>query len=114
MVPRAFALYGSGMPPQYPAFPTDFLSRGPFSNNLGMAALGSNTLNTHFLGANILNDKDKFEASGCTYDSGRARCIDNLGACKGRCKDFGSGLTHDCKCIPDNLLTILGLAVARK
>lgn len=49
------------MIPQNPAISAELLNRGMYPTSAGASAMGANTLSTHLLGANILNDKDKFE-----------------------------------------------------
>uniref|UniRef100_A0A915AT47 Uncharacterized protein n=2 Tax=Parascaris TaxID=6254 RepID=A0A915AT47_PARUN len=59
---------------------------------------------------NLLNDKDNFQVQGCAFDGVRNRCYDNLNMCKGGCKDFGTNVAHDCRCIPYAILALLGYA----
>ncbi|VDM12422.1 unnamed protein product [Wuchereria bancrofti] len=90
--------------------PVDFLNHGILLNNAETATIDGNALAPKLLGANILNDKQRFVPNGCSYDTNDNKCIDSLNLCKGKCKNFGNNLTHDCRCVPEDLLTILGLA----
>ncbi|VDM25019.1 unnamed protein product [Toxocara canis] len=56
----------------------------------------------------LLSDKENFQVHGCAFDAMRNRCHDNLNICKGGCKDFGTGVAHDCRCIPYAIIALLG------
>ncbi|CAI4229756.1 unnamed protein product [Auanema sp. JU1783] len=61
----------------------------------------------------LINDKDNFHNSGCSYHLFRQKCVDNFGLCKGGCKDFSiseSVPVHDCRCIPYGYAALLKLA----
>uniref|UniRef100_A0A915Q6F6 Serine aminopeptidase S33 domain-containing protein n=1 Tax=Setaria digitata TaxID=48799 RepID=A0A915Q6F6_9BILA len=92
----------------------DLLNRGISPGNAEVATASKSMLEPRLLGANILNDKDRFMIRGCFYDTSRNSCADNLNLCKGKCKDFSDGLIHDCRCIPEDLLRILGLTKLAK
>uniref|UniRef100_A0A0R3RKZ9 Secreted protein n=1 Tax=Elaeophora elaphi TaxID=1147741 RepID=A0A0R3RKZ9_9BILA len=105
-----FVPYGSdNMMSQSSGITMDLLNRGILLDSAEAAAIRGSVLAPKLLGANILNDKNRFMAHGCSYDTTQSRCTDNLNLCKGKCKNFGDNLIHDCRCIPEDLLTILGL-----
>ncbi|EFO27241.2 hypothetical protein LOAG_01244 [Loa loa] len=115
IIPHAFIPYTSeSIIPQTTGISMDLLNPGILLDNVEAAAIGSSALAPKLLGANILNDKNRFVVNGCSYDINGSRCIDNLNLCKGKCKNFGDNLTHDCRCVPEDLLTILGLTTIRK
>ncbi|VDO25579.1 unnamed protein product [Onchocerca flexuosa] len=115
VMPNMYMPYSSNdLISQTPRIPTDLLNRGILLDNTEMTTLHSNALAPKFIGANILNDKDRFTTDGCSYDTNRNRCVDSLNFCQGKCKNFGDNLTHDCRCIPEDLLSILGLTSSRK
>ncbi|VDK89080.1 unnamed protein product [Litomosoides sigmodontis] len=96
-----------GVVPESSDITMDLLKHGILLDST--KAAGSTALDPKLLGANILNDKNRFEAHGCSYDAAYKKCADNLNRCRGRCKNFGDNIAHDCKCVPEDLLTILGL-----
>ncbi|VDN58902.1 unnamed protein product [Dracunculus medinensis] len=61
-------------------------------------------------GSNLLSgiNKEKFQVQGCSFDTIQNSCTNGLNLCRGRCKDFGTDLLHDCRCIPDDLSSMLG------
>ncbi|KAL3984815.1 hypothetical protein ACH3XW_36085 [Acanthocheilonema viteae] len=116
VMPRMFVpLYGSDrIIPQSNEIMVDLLNGGLLLDSSEEEALDSSALAPKLFGANILNDKNRFMVHGCSYDVNHSKCTDNLNFCKGKCKNFGDNLTHDCKCVPEDLLTMLGLTTVRK
>ncbi|CAG9532070.1 unnamed protein product [Cercopithifilaria johnstoni] len=115
IIPRIFVPYGSdNIMPQTNGITMDLLNRAILLDNAEAATIGSSALAPKLLGANILNDKNRFAAHGCSYDTNHSRCADNFNLCKGKCKNFGDNVTDDCRCVPEDLLAILGLTMFRK
>ncbi|KAK0411089.1 hypothetical protein QR680_005473 [Steinernema hermaphroditum] len=88
-------------------------SMGIGLNNMGMGLnnMGRGTIGHDFQTANVMNlinDKENFQPQGCAWDGVRDRCQDLLNTCKGGCRDFGTSITHDCRCIPLGYAALLG------
>ncbi|MCP9262645.1 hypothetical protein DINM_006007 [Dirofilaria immitis] len=71
---------------QTPEIPMNLLDRGILLDNAEMTTISSHTLAAKFVGANILNDKNKFMARGCSYDASHNRCVDSLNFCQENAK----------------------------
>ncbi|CAI5451045.1 unnamed protein product [Caenorhabditis angaria] len=62
----------------------------------------------------LINDKDNFQVSGCSWDVLQFRCHDIFGFCKGTCHDFSVSPLKDCRCVPFGFSALLKLAGRKK
>jgi hypothetical protein len=75
--------------------------------NGGMNGGLNNGMNDGMNGFNGMNDgqfnKNNFQASGCSWNFINNRCTDTLNLCRGGCRNFGTGIFSDCRCVPIGL-----------
>ncbi|CAD6191645.1 unnamed protein product [Caenorhabditis auriculariae] len=75
---------------------------GSFMNQAGVIAnsIAPNPIVEQASYLSLINDKENFQTSGCSWDLAQLKCTDAFGLCKGGCRDFAviaAASLHDCR-----------------